>query len=115
MSGEHSAIDKSIKDILIDLMVEKVMFTGERASSKIGVQASSSTARRSRHSRNATKKRSKHRDNLVNAKIIPSILPDYIPPLAGVVSHDSVLRDFNYTLITVYLPKGIRVDGPQLG
>jgi hypothetical protein len=52
---------------------------------------------------------------LVNAKLIPSILPNYIPPLAGTVSHDSVLRDFDYTLITAYLPKGIHVVGLQLG
>jgi hypothetical protein len=51
---------------------------------------------------------------LANAKIIPSILPDYIPPLAGVVSCDNVPRDFDYTLITAYLPKGIRIVGPQL-
>jgi hypothetical protein len=52
---------------------------------------------------------------LENVKLIPSILPDYIPPLAGVVSRDSVLRDFDYTLITTYLSKGIRAVGPQLG
>jgi hypothetical protein len=42
-------------------------------------------------------------------------MPDYIPPLAGAVSHDSFPRDFDYTLITVYLSKGIHVVGPQLG
>jgi hypothetical protein len=31
------------------------------------------------------------------------------------VSRDSVLRDFEYTLITAYLPKGIHAVGPQLG
>jgi hypothetical protein len=50
----------------------------------------------------------KHRDDLANVKLIPSILPDYIPPLAGAVSRDSVPRDFDYTVITAYLPKGIR-------
>jgi hypothetical protein len=50
----------------------------------------------------------------VNVKLIPSILPDYIPPLAGAVSHDSVPRDFDYTVITAYLPKGIRAVRPQL-
>jgi hypothetical protein len=34
-------------------------------------------------------------------------LPDYIPPLDGVVSHDSVPRDFEYTMVTAYLQKGI--------
>jgi hypothetical protein len=47
-------------------------------------------------------------------KLIPSILPDYIPPLAGAISHNSVPRDFDYTLIIVYLSKGIRVVGLQL-
>jgi hypothetical protein len=42
----------------------------------------------------------------VNVKLIPSILPNYIPPLADVVSRDSVLRDFDYTVITTYLLEG---------
>jgi len=57
-------------------------------------------------------KRSKHHDDLVNTKQILSILPDYIPPLAGVVSHDNVPHDFEYTLIMTYLPKGIHAVGP---
>jgi hypothetical protein len=56
----------------------------------------------------------KNHDELVNVKLIPSILPIYIPPLAGIVSHDSVPRDFDYTIITVYLPKGICVVRPHL-
>ena len=51
---------------------------------------------------------------MANAKRIPSILPNYIPTLAGVVSHDSVARDFGYTVITMYLLKGIRAIRPQL-
>jgi hypothetical protein len=51
----------------------------------------------------------------VNAKLIPPILSDYILSLAVIVSHDSVPRYFEYTLITAYLLKGIRVVGPQLG
>jgi hypothetical protein len=78
------------------------------------VQASPSTAHGSGPSRAATEKRTKHRDDLANAKLIPSILPDYIPPLAGVVSRDSVPRDFDYTVITAYLPKGIQAVRPQL-
>jgi hypothetical protein len=42
-----------------------------------------------------------------------TILPDYIPPLAGVVSPDSVSRDFDYTLVTAYLSKGIRAIRAQ--
>jgi hypothetical protein len=61
-----------------------------------------------------TYKISNNRDELVNAKLIPSILPNYIPPLVDVVSHDSVPRDFDYTFITSYLAKGIQVVRPQL-
>jgi hypothetical protein len=40
--------------------------------------------------------------------MIPTIFPDYIPPLAGTVNCDSVPREFKYTMVTTYLPKGIR-------
>jgi hypothetical protein len=112
---ELSTVEKSVEEILIDLMAEKVMSAGVQASSTRGLQASPSTARRSGPSRTATEKRSKHHDDLANAKLIPSVLPDYIPPLAGTVSRDSIPRDFDYTLITAYLPKGIHTVGPQLG
>jgi hypothetical protein len=52
-------------------------------------------------------KRTKHRDDLANAKLIPTIFLDCILPLADTVSHDSVPRDFKYTMIIVYLSKGI--------
>jgi hypothetical protein len=42
-------------------------------------------------------------------------LSNYIPPLADAVNRDNIPQDFEYTLITAYLPKGIRVVGPQLG
>jgi hypothetical protein len=113
MSGDLSAVEKSVEEILIELMAEKFTSVGVQASSMAGLQASPSNARRS--SRTTTEKRNKHRDDLANAKLIPSVLPDYIPPLAGVVSHDNVPRDFEYTLITTYLPKGIRAVGPLLG
>jgi hypothetical protein len=45
MSDDISAVEKSIEEILIDLMVEKVMSVGIQASSMRGVQASPSTAR----------------------------------------------------------------------
>jgi hypothetical protein len=112
MSGEPSALEKSVEEILVELMAERVMSVGIQASSTGGLQASPSTGRRSSH---ATEKRSKHRDDLANAKQIPSVLPDYIPPLAGMVNRDSIPRDFEYMLITAYIPKGIRVVGPQLG
>jgi hypothetical protein len=114
MSEEFSAFEESVKDILINLMNERVMFVGVQASSTRGRQASLSTARGSRPSRAATEKRTKHRDDLANAKLLLSILPEYGLPLASVVSRDSVPRDFDYTIITVYLPKGIRAVRPQL-
>jgi hypothetical protein len=40
--------------------------------------------------------------------MIPSILPKYIPPLSGPVNRDSVPRDFDYVVVTAYLPKGVR-------
>jgi hypothetical protein len=114
MSEELSIVEESVKEILIDLMTKKVMFVGVQASSMRGVQASPSTASGSGPSQSATEKRTKHRDDLVNVKLLPSILPDYIPPLAGVVSRDSIPRDFDYIVITAYLPKGIRAVRPQL-
>jgi hypothetical protein len=57
----------------------------------------------------------KHRDDLANTKLIPSVLPNYILPLAGAVSRDNIPCDFKYTLITAYLPKGIRAVELQLG
>jgi hypothetical protein len=50
-----------------------------------------------------------------NAKQIPLVLLDYIPPLTHVVNRDSVPRDFEYMLIIVYLSKRIRIVGIQLG
>jgi hypothetical protein len=35
--------------------------------------------------------------------------------LVSAVNCDSIPRDFEYTLITAYIPKGIHVVGPQLG
>jgi hypothetical protein len=113
MSDELNTAEKIVEEVLIDLMAEKVMSAGIQASSTRGVQASPSTARGSRPSRPAAEKRTKHRDDLENVKLIPTILPDYIPPLAGAVSRDSVPRDFDYTMVTAYLPKGIRAVRTQ--
>jgi len=95
-------------------MDEKVMFASIQASSMQGLEASLSTAQHW-SSRTTTKKCSKNRDELENVKLIPSILPDYIPPLDDTASQDSVMRDFDYTFITVYFSKGIRAVGLQLG
>jgi hypothetical protein len=114
MFKELSAVEESVKEILIDIMTEKVMLVGVQDSSMRGVQASSSTSRGFRPSRAVTEKISKHRDDLENVNLLPSILPKYIPPLASVVSPDNVPRDFDYTFIIAYLPKGIRAVRPQL-
>jgi hypothetical protein len=100
-----------VKDVLIDLMTERVMSMsmGVQASSMRGVQASSSTAHGSRPSQVITEKRTKYRYDIENVKLIPTILPNYIPPLAGAVIRDSVPRDFDYTMLIAYLPKGIHI------
>jgi hypothetical protein len=46
---------------------------------------------------------------------MPLILPNYIPHLDGTVNRDNIPWDFDYTLITVYILKGIHVEGSQLG
>jgi hypothetical protein len=45
----------------------------------------------------------KHRDDLTNVKSIPNILLAYVPPLSGAMNMDSVPRDFDYALVTMYL------------
>jgi hypothetical protein len=110
MLAEFSAVEKVVEEVLIKFMNERVMVmsTSVQVSSTRGLQASPSTSCRSRPSRPSIENRTKHKDDLENAKLIQSILPNYIPPLAHVVNHDSVPRDFEYTMVTVYLPKGIR-------
>jgi hypothetical protein len=88
-------------------MAKKLMSAGIQASSTRGVQASPSNACGSGPSKATVEKRIKHRDDLANANLIPTILPNYILPLVGVVSRDNVPTDFDYTLATAYLPKGI--------
>jgi len=112
MSEELSALEESAKEVLIDLRTDKVMSkrrmsASVQASSTGGVQASPSTARGVGNSRITTEMRTKHRDDLTNAKLIPGILPMYIPPLSGAVKIDTVPRYFDYALVIAYLPKGI--------
>ena len=82
-------------------------------SSTGGLQESSSTARHS--SRPTAEKRTKHRDDLANLKKIPSIFSNYISRLVGAVNREKIPWDFDYTLITAYIHKGIHVVAPQLG
>jgi hypothetical protein len=108
MTDEINVVEKLVEEVLIYMMVKRVMSTGIQASSTQGVQASLSTTHGSRPSRPTTEKRTKHRDDLANTKLILTILPNYILPLVDAVSCDSVPRDFDYTMVIVYLPKGIR-------
>lgn len=111
MPDDLTAVEESVTDVLLDLMTERVMSergvsTGVQASSTSGLSASLSTARAG-PSRPVDEKRTKHRDDLANAKLIPSILPTYLPPLSGAINRDNVPKDLEYNLVTVYLPKGI--------
>jgi hypothetical protein len=112
MSDEFSATEESVREVLASLRAERVMSerglsTGLQASSTRGVQASPSTARAGT-SRAGAERRTKHKNDVASVKLVPSILPAYIPPLSGVINRDSVPRDFEYTLVTAYLPKGVR-------
>jgi hypothetical protein len=110
MSDELSVVEKVVEEVLIDLMKERIMSisTCIQASSMRAMPASPSTTRGAGPSQSSDEKRTKNRDDLANAKLIPTILPTYIPPLRGVVNHNSVPRYFEYTLVTAYLLKGIR-------
>jgi hypothetical protein len=112
MSNEITALEESVTEVLLNLMTVRVMLerrmsTGVQASSTRGVKSSLSTARAGT-SRAGEERRNKHKDNIANMKLVPSILPAYIPPLSGEINRDSFPRDFEYTLDTVYLSKGVR-------
>ena len=111
MFDEISGAEESVREVLASLRTERVMSkrgmsTGVQASSSRGVVASPSIARAGT-SRASAESRTKHRDDATNANLVPTILPAYIPPLSGEINRDSVPRDFEYTLVTAYLPKGV--------
>ena len=110
MFEEINVVEESVTKVLLDLMTERVMSmsTCIQESSTRGLSASPSTARGAGPSWSSDEKRTKHRDDLANAKMILTILPTYKPPLRGVVNRDNVPRDFEYALVIAYLPKGIR-------
>jgi hypothetical protein len=113
MSDELTTIEESVMEFLLDLMTEIFMLErgvsiGVQASSTKGLPTSPSTARAG-PSWPVDEKRTKHRDDLTNAKLIPGILPTYLPPLSGAINRDSVPRDFEYSFVTLYLSKGIRI------
>jgi hypothetical protein len=111
MSDELIELEESVTKVLLDLMIERVMLerrmsTRVQASSTGGVQASPSIAQEET-SQAGAERRTKHKDDIANAKLVPSILPAYIPPLSDEINRDSVPRDFEYTLVTAYLLKGV--------
>jgi hypothetical protein len=112
MSDELSVVEKVVEEVLIDLMTKRIMSerrmsVGVQESSTRGFQASPSTAHGVGPSRTTTETRTKHRDDIANAKLIPCILSAYISPLSGNINRNRVPRYFEYTLIIVYLPKGV--------
>jgi hypothetical protein len=112
MSDEFSVVEKVVEEVLIDLMDERVMLerrmsAGLQESSIGGVQASPSTACGVGPSITTIETRTKHREDIENSKLIPHILSIYLPPLSSKINRDSVPRDFEYTFITMYLPKGV--------
>jgi hypothetical protein len=113
MLDEISVVEKVVEEVLINLMTERVMSkrglsSGVQESSMRGLQASPYTAH-DVPSRPIDEKRTKHRDDIVNAKLILHIFLAYLPPLNGSINRESVPQDFEYTLITMYLLKGVRV------
>jgi hypothetical protein len=111
MSDELTPVEELVMEVLLDLMTKRVMSergvsTGLQASSMRGLLASLSIVRGS-PSRPVDEKQTKHRDDIVNAKMILIILPAYLSPLSGTINRNSVPREFEYALVIVYLPKGI--------
>jgi hypothetical protein len=102
MSDEITAVEESIMKVLLDLMTERAMSergvsTGVQASLTRGLSTSPSTARAS-PSQPVDEKRTKNRDDIVNSKLILSILPTYLPLMSNAINRDSVPRDFEYAL-----------------
>jgi hypothetical protein len=89
-------------------MSERRMSAGVQVSSTRGVQASPSSTCGERTSRIVTETRTKNIDDIVNAKLILSILPTYLPPLSSTINRDNVPKYFDYALVIAYLLKGIR-------
>jgi hypothetical protein len=107
MFDELTTVEELVTKVLLDLMTERVMSerglsTGLQESSTRGLPASLSTAR-AEPSRTVDEKRTKNKDDLTNAKLIPRILSTYLPPLSNAINRDSVPRDFQYELVTTYL------------
>jgi hypothetical protein len=111
MSNELSTAEKIVEEVLIDLMAERVMSkrgmsTGVQALS-LGVLLASLSIARAGPSQTPLERRSKLINDFATVNMIPRILPKYIPPPSGLVNRDSIPRDFNYVVVTAYLPKGV--------
>jgi hypothetical protein len=115
MSGEPSDLEKSVEEFLSKLMANIPVSKGIQVSLTRGLQDSPSIGRRATRINPVTEQRSKHRSDLANAKQIPSILCEYIFPLDDVVNHGSIPHDFEYSVFTTYIPKGICIVGSHLG
>jgi hypothetical protein len=111
MSGETNDLEKSVVEFLRKLMANRLVYKGIQVLSTRGLQASPLTGFRSTHIIPVIEQKSKHRSDLANVKQIPSILPKYIPPLASTVNRDSIPRDFEYYVFTVYILKGVCIVG----
>jgi hypothetical protein len=117
MSDKLSTTEESVREVLTSLRTERVMSergmsTRVQASLSRGVASSPSTSQAG-PSRQTVEKCTKHRDDIANAKMMLSIFPSYIPPLKGEINHDSVPQDYDYPMITVYLPKVVRAIHTQ--
>jgi hypothetical protein len=112
MSEKFTATEESIREVLTSLRAERVMSkrglsTGLQTSSTRGVKSSPLTARAGT-SRVGAERRTKHKNDMASTKLVPFILPTYIPPLSGAINRDNAPREFEYTLVTAYLLKRVR-------
>jgi hypothetical protein len=105
MLSEPNELENYVEEFLKKLMVDRPISEGIQASSNRGLQYSPSTGHHFGHVNPVIKQQSNHYGDLANEKKIPSTLPKYIPPLVGVVNHDSIHRDFEYSIFTTYIPK----------
>jgi hypothetical protein len=112
---EPNDLEKFFEEVLrkhmADILVSKVI----QVSTTRVLWDSPSTGCCSTRINLGTEQRRKHHCDLANMKQIPPILPEYILPLAGVVNRDSIPHDFEYSMFTVYILKGIRIVGSHLG
>jgi len=93
MSGEPSELENSIEEFIKKIMAYIPISKGIHAFLTRGLQASPSTEHRSTRINPKIEHRSKQRGDLANTKSIPSILNEYVLPMASVVNCDSIPQD----------------------